>query len=1603
MSKEKFKKRELFRSIVIFLSLVVFLPTLINAQERGIAKRPVVVVPHQDQKLARVLKKPDPDAIYLQLRAGQYKTMDASQQYMHRAKNEVIVRMEGFSINDSPGNPALPYQTYSVALPPEAETKSLRIEYIHLAEKELAGKYSIAPAPPYLLDQIDSTENEIQWEFTQWGIGKEIVQGHNILIYEKDAFFPEEYCDVKSGGQLRKWKVATIVFNPIRYNPIKAKLLLAEEALLKISFERDASYLEQEKMQQMLRDDTFDERARKLFLNYDQAKEWYLKPLREGILERSRSIKEEDDSDDPNYAIITTEDIYTNSTSLDDFCFHKQDIGFTVIVVTEHQTHTVDGSSGSYFFVDAAGGFEDVVGDYPNQRPDKIRKWLIDNYLSLGIEYVLLIGNPDPDNMEPDDLVGDIPMQICWPHLLAQHPTDLYYYDLEGDWNIDDDDFVGENYLISGSSNLPSGINGDLFCARWEGAIEVSGATDHASIKLYGYLEGQTTIWLDTDNDGFSTTDIVLEDTDVHYPTYNYIWFSLTNGIYPIKIEYRQSNSYAYCDLRLNSYTSGATAAFKHDDGTGSYANKLEADYFNDNDFSAPPDASRLDSSPNVYYIEGDKGIGGVDFYPEVIIGRIPCYDENEDGNPDYATLDAFLSKIINYENADIHEETWRRRVLASTPYMYDYDSVPGYDTADFAGAEYLMCNIAPPPLWTWTRIHPKDYGEELCDKEGEVIIPCSVDNTVDAWNNGGRGLVMWRTHGSQTGAGYVFNETRNTDLDDTKRSIVIQTTCQNGHPEVEESGGVKHYPLGYTLLNHGAIATISSTRNSAGGVFDPSLIDIGRKNNPYLLYFLAKGVFDNINVGNVLAHVRENDATLGNSWGQCFNYNLYGDPSLSLFGADPKSNNDIVFLLDGSGSMLSEGKWQAAVDGTVLFYELMKELRHPAFQDRYNTVVFRCDWAGGSLGDASTTIPPSTGLKNMFTPLTTAMINDETPIPSYWTPIGEGLNLAIDQFELDTEESFYANKTILLLSDGKHNCGVNPLDITLPEDVRVQAVGLGEDDIEPETIRDIALASDGEYRITPSPRELEDFFLQILCNTSWKLQNIPVVVDAVQIDQSQAIFIVVWDDPAASLVFELDPPGAGPNITPTNLSAYYPMECSYHSPAPGETHGYYVCKNIPNELLGEWHFTNINNGGVAVPLADVLLKVIEDPSVTADFEIDNIDHYTGQPIILTARMIEDGKPLTGLAEVYAELLRSPALAPGTLMSENKPSPHYPLQPPDSLDRTLRSHYLLGVMKKLGIDSLSRSGGPKINLRDDGLNGDLKAKDGIYTGIFNDTHYEGSYTFKFRASGETSNGVIFNRGETQSEYVKFAATPEETNVEINSIIENKQEKITVATIYVTPRDVFGSYLGPFQGNIIQLWSSSAWINSEYQDNKDGSYTYTLTYPIGSVPQVSISVGDMIVTERLEVKSPEPPLYSLSIHSGSTTPVGHFNNTYDPAYSIGLDFDYHFSSRFSLVGLLLYNHFNAGASSASDTYWSNISANFKYEFVQRVPHPFINGGPGIYIPKNGSTKAGYNIGLGVNIPLTLNLILELGADYHHVFITGNEVDFSVQHIGLIYKF
>ena len=171
-------------------------------------------------------------------------------------------------------------------------------------------------------------------------------------------------------------------------------------------------------------------------------------------------------------------------------------------------------------------------------------------------------------------------------------------------------------------------------------------------------------------------------------------------------------------------------------------------------------------------------------------------------------------------------------------------------------------------------------------------------------------------------------------------------------------------------------------------------------------------------------------------------------------------------------------------------------------------------------------------------------------------------------------------------------------------------------------------------------------------------------------------------------------------------------------------------------------------------------------------------------------------------------------------------------------------------------------------------------------------------------------------------------------------------------------------------------------------------------------RVSAAVGDpndiVYDPEDGDPNIPSRNKWFISFHTGMASPVGSFSNDYDQDHSFGLDLEYLLSQKLALVGLLGYNAFNATSTGVDDTYIINLSANLKYRHpLKNKWSTYVAGGPGYYFPEAGGSGMGANIGVGFDYELNNDLFFEVGCDYHSKF--GNDMDFLVTRVGLIFRF
>ncbi len=269
---------------------------------------------------------------------------------------------------------------------------------------------------------------------------------------------------------------------------------------------------------------------------------------------------------------------------------------------------------------------------------------------------------------------------------------------------------------------------------------------------------------------------------------------------------------------------------------------------------------------------------GGVDFSPEVYVGRIPVY------GADYATLDSIFLKVISYELSSSID--WRKSALL--PMSFSDSSTDGARLSEQMRDDYLNDNG-----YSSLRMYQQESFGSCADSvypsEQELLGGTYVR---DQWATGDYGIMCWWAHGNptQAGIGYglcrgglLFDSSYSSSLDDAHPSFTYHCSCLNAEPETSNN-------LAYSVLKQGGISTISATRVSwyqvgqAYGTFQ------GSPSNSGLGYEYVKRLVQELPGGDALYQAKQSvypgyysETTM--NW---YDFNLYGDPSVSLENPPP-------------------------------------------------------------------------------------------------------------------------------------------------------------------------------------------------------------------------------------------------------------------------------------------------------------------------------------------------------------------------------------------------------------------------------------------------------------------------------------------------------------------------------------------------------------------------------------------------------------------------------------------------------------------------------------------------------------------------------------------
>lgn len=331
----------------------------------------------------------------------------------------VQLRGPDLHVNGAAGDPAIPIMLVRIVLPPDTVTTNLTVQLGSLVTEA----QSVSRLAPIAIAREGMTEVPREDRVP-------LQQGLNLLYYGQQKFYPQVFLQGYEVDEYHGWVILNARIWVARYNDAARLLQVLRHAVLEVSYQRDPPLKNARHMTGGV------EMVRRLAL--DQGlQQW------PDILTQYAGLTWADVIS-YDYLIITAERIYRqrDANGLNDFIRHKQLMGFRPYVET----------------------VENIAELYDSgNRQEKIKRYIQWFNQQYGLEYLLLIGNPDFLANNPHALVTDsavVPMAECIrPCGLRPDQysyTDGFYGDLQN-WDADGNGIPGEKWCDLSSPEIPLG------------------------------------------------------------------------------------------------------------------------------------------------------------------------------------------------------------------------------------------------------------------------------------------------------------------------------------------------------------------------------------------------------------------------------------------------------------------------------------------------------------------------------------------------------------------------------------------------------------------------------------------------------------------------------------------------------------------------------------------------------------------------------------------------------------------------------------------------------------------------------------------------------------------------------------------------------------------------------------------------------------------------------------------------------------------------------------------------------------------------------------------------------------------------------------------
>ncbi|MFJ6079972.1 hypothetical protein ACIQI8_01125 [Streptomyces sp. NPDC092369] len=590
----------------------------------------------------------------------------------------------------------------------------------------------------------------------------------------------------------------------------------------------------------------------------------------------------------------------------------------------------------------------------------------------------------------------------------------------------------------------------------------------------------------------------------------------------------------------------------------------------------------------------------------------------------------------------------------------------------------------------------------------------------------------------------------------------------------------------------------------------------------------------------------------------------------------------DIVLVLDRSGSMASENRFENAKTACRVLIHLFNGLREglstPDRIDRVAIIAFEDEIAGFRGGAPSNRIQTLLPL----TPLSEAVDAIDDPafdfgVPGTNTPIGDGLIAAIDLLAAAgpiVDQRF----TIILCTDGLENCGTVALvpssavngaqsfqnavnskqarkDVLDTGRCKLSTIALGPT-ADQNVLSQLATFGAGKFALVNNPSELAGSFGEMLANA--QTVNLPTKqsTPTTGVPDPDGVLPAVYlstEPDADRLVLAVTPPDGETVFTGTiqlarwDGTSYLPEPITILATSSDRATSVAKLPALAQGAPIHWRVIHGTGPADAEPLALGQVLAYVDLHLLADIQLDQDAYLTGDRMNLTVRIRQDDRPILG-ARVKA-VLDAPAVGLGEQLTALGAAPTDLAR--DEHDEATwmegRIGTLLSHKKWHHLPRTKPTGGLFVDGTDELFDPD---GNGNYTNTFAKVFKEGTYSWHLSVAGQDVNGNAFTRELNTSTFAGIKVDRKATKIKVTRL-HNDPSGLLAALVVITPQDARGEDLGPGKDDSV-IWALREGTFQHVLRHEpapvqtDGTYQRVILYTNRQSPSLVVEAADVVL-------------------------------------------------------------------------------------------------------------------------------------------------------------